>query len=482
MAHWRWVLAAVLLAGCIEEGGSPAPDDNEGDAGRGADGAGGEPGEQPDGGDAPPRRADASVVPDAGERPADAAPPPLSPEQLCDAYCDRVDDCLVPACPALAGGGDMLCRGGCRQPPEALREAVGLECGAFNERLFRAVPQLRDFCSDAPPPPECPGICEHAAECGAPGGVDQCLGVCRTVPPAVRRCAATADSCPALGACFEGGMQPPSDAERCEAYCNRQAICVFRECAAGTLPDGFVPECRQGCEAAPPSPAEMATVFGALCAEVVEDVRDQDPRIDARCDAEPEDVCASVCAETIIPCSDLDEAGCAAVCAGFNAANLACLQFAQACGDVRACYGDAAGQARCDAFCGRLQGCLEEACPPRIIPPELSVSCTAGCLNQPPTAEQLADWEAATCAEVRQFVYRNNRELAPICEGDRDFRPGPEECAAFCDNGLQACIGVGGRHFCLAACASLTRGQYQCALEARGDCDAIAACLADSAP
>ena len=84
-----------------------------------------------------------------------------------------------------------------------------------------------------------------------------------------------------------------------------------------------------------------------------------------------------------------------------------------------------------------------------------------------------------SCRQVREeTVYRGNRELRPLCEGDGDFRPRPDECAAFCDGALGQCI-IGGRRFCLAACASITRDQYECALTADDDCAQIDTCLSD---
>jgi len=102
-------------------------------------------------------------------------------------------------------------------------------------------------------------------------------------------------------------------------------------------------------------------------------------------------------------------------------------------------------------------------------------------MSDPPDEEGVAGFEALECREVRNIVYRNNRQLRPVCEGGRDFRPTADECVAFCDDSLQACIGLGGRNFCLAACASLTREQYTCALEAQGDCVQISSCLEDAA-
>ncbi|MCB9546127.1 MAG: hypothetical protein H6706_09780 [Myxococcales bacterium] len=525
------LIALIALSGCIEEGSNPDDDttpDAQADAGATADATGGggadAQGGPADAGPRPPAR-DASVPPDA-------APPP---DDACAAFCDRLDECLVPACPdigerALTG----ICDGACQQPADRLRAATAGTCDQFNARLQQAIPQLGAICSGEQPPPvsdACAARCEQANACGfgipprqcgqfcsqlpgrltacvdaaescdaftacfdappAPGQCDalcdladacgfvsaaECAGFCADIPPPVRDCAAAADACPDLAACFEG--PPPDPRQLCQADCQRTAQCIFRECAAGSLPDGWVGRCVDACVVDPPTADAVQAHQAALCSDVVAERRAQDAALDAACDADAAAACETLCADTIGPCTDAPLADCLADCATFDAANLRCVQLAPTCDDVLACYGDPEGQDRCARFCGRLQGCLEEACPPRIIPPELSVNCTAGCLDQPPTDEQVANVEAATCAEVRQIVYRNNRELAPICEGDPDFRPSPDECAAFCDNGLQACIGLGGRDFCLAACASLTRDEYACALAAQGDCDAIGVCLA----
>ena len=127
---------------------------------------------------------------------------------------------------------------------------------------------------------------------------------------------------------------------------------------------------------------------------------------------------------------------------------------------------------------GWLAGCLTEACPPRILPPQLISSCTADCFNNPVSEEDLTQWEMSSCREVREVVYRDNQQLRPICEGNQDFRPSPEECAAFCDTSLDACL-LGGSALCLSACASLTRAEYECSLAAQGVCDEIDLCLSE---
>ena len=134
-------------------------------------------------------------------------------------------------------------------------------------------------------------------------------------------------------------------------------------------------------------------------------------------------------------------------------ANHVCLVRADSCREVNECFGDPEGQERCRRSCDVLQACMEEACPPRILPPTLTDGCTADCLDDPLSPRELEQWEALSCREVREVIYRGNRELRPFCEGGRDFRPTPDECVAFCDNALGACLGIGGRNFCLAGCS-----------------------------
>ncbi len=484
--------AAVLLAGCIEDSQTATPDDGQGGAdgataqGDGSTGAGGN-GMQPGRDGAPPDGPgpDARVSFDAQPPVPDAAtpppppPPPDNPRALCDAYFQRFDDCFAPQCPALAGDIDGLCRPGCQQDPASLRRYVGLSCEAFNEVIYLIAPQLEPVCEDAPAPPECEGICDVAVGCGFPGGAERCDLTCRTVAPPTRRCLAeNTDDCMALFGCFQQGPgMGPDPMQICQGFCQRTAGCILNECAPGTLEDGYVRACTQDCLAEPLTPEQIQAFQAQQCPDIVADLVEADPRVAERCDNDAEAACDAICADIVQPCTDLDADTCRATCAAFDEANLRCVQFADSCGAVRACYGDAEGQDRCARTCDRLQSCLLEACPPRIIPPELDVNCTASCLADPPSEQETDDWLAASCLDIRRFAYQDNAQLAPLCEGGRDFRPSGDECAAFCDNGLQDCIGLGGRNFCLAACASLERDQYQCALEAQGACDAIDACL-----
>jgi hypothetical protein len=474
MRRWSLALvAACVFWGCIDEQrGGPSSDDEQHDAARAdasasRDGAaGGRDGAPPD--SAPP--ADAAPAPDF-------AVPPDAAADACDAWCAKLDTCLSPVCPALGdvGGVAPICRVGCRQPQDQLRKAVGESCDQFVAELYQQVPMLQTLCSPEPPPPECDGICRQAAMCGVPGGAAACTAFCRTVDEMQRQCLAQAMTCDALAGCLNGGMRMPPPERLCDPLCQRESRCVLEQCAAGTLPQGFEDACRQSCTASPPPNAQ--DLLDATCADVVTQLRAGDPAIDARCDATPDQACATLCDEHVVPCGAVDADACRADCAGWDDANRLCVQRAPDCTVVAGCFGDPAGQDRCQRYCDRLQGCLEEACPPRLLPPQLATNCAAGCLPRPPTDDALAQWEATACADVRETFYQRNRQLRPVCEGDADFRPTPDECAAFCDDALGACIGVGGRAFCLAGCASLTRDQYACALAAQGDCARIATCL-----
>ncbi|MCA9545203.1 MAG: hypothetical protein KC613_12455 [Myxococcales bacterium] len=344
------------------------------------------------------------------------------------------------------------------------------------------VPDARVPPADAGPPPAC-RLCAPIEACGYPLSDDECRDLCRQASPELARCIIMARGCDALGACFDGPQPPgpPPAEDLCRAFCNRQAQCIQLECAPGALVDGFVAACFEGCVANPPAPEELPPYFEALCPEIIGEIRGWYPEVDARCDNDRAQVCAQLCSDRVANCDPrVDRAACAADCeATWTDANLRCVQFAQDCRPLLACFGDPEGQALCERTCDRLQGCLEEACPPRIIPPDLVTNCTAGCLADPPAPMEVEAWEAAECRQIREFAYRNNAELRPICEGGREFRPGPDECAAFCDNVLLDCLGVGNRAFCLAGCAAFTRDQYVCALEGQGECAAVNACLAE---
>ncbi len=324
------------------------------------------------------------------------------------------------------------------------------------------------------------GLCAPFRACNYPLSDRECVTLCQDAPRELRACIQGAGrACDALGACFDDAPGPPPVEQQCRQACERQAQCINLSCAPGALTEGFQAACVEACFREPYDPETLMQLFGPRCDEVTALVRGWYPEVDARCDNDPEAVCELLCRDRIAPCDPaVDVAACAADCRDtWTDANLQCVQFTPRCAARLACFGDPEGQALCARSCGRIQGCLEEACPPRIIPPSLSTNCTAGCLADPPTAAEVEFVEAATCGEVRQLVYRNNRELAPLCEGGREFRPSADECAAFCDNVLQECLGFGDRNFCLAGCASLTRDEYGCALEAQGDCGGVNACI-----
>ena len=481
------LLSAILAAGCIESSRTASGDpegaggagDLEADALGGASGAGdssqGRDAATPEADDATPaeRKPDAGVgVPDAGEV--------ISPQEICPALCDRVDECLPAACPVLdatpsAAGFCDFCQG---LGPDEAQKLVAATCEEIVAAAFEARPDAARFCSGEGPPPEderCAAACAFLTDCG--GEIGNCERFCRQAPREIVDCVLAAQACQELQGCFGMGQEPGPE-QVCGNVCARTGNCLQDACAPGTVGPAWFEACFDTCAGDPPGPDEMQRFFQSTCGDLVAQARAGDPALDTRCDASPEEACATLCDSRIVPCgADFAPDACVAACAGFSDANLRCVQNSPECEQVLACFGDPEGEARCERACERIEGCLLEACPPRAIPPDLSFRCTAGCLPDPPAEGEVQQVLAATCAEVRQFVYRNNRELAPVCEGGRDFRPTADECAAFCDNGLQACLGVGGRGFCLAGCASLTRDQYVCALEAQGDCEAINGCL-----
>ncbi len=418
------------------------------------------------------------------------------PDDPCAALCERIDACFPEACPVLEARPSEigLCRECAGFSPEDALKLSAASCADLNAALFATRPDLIRACEmngpgpgPGPQDPRCEPACDHMRACNTwPQGTnvpEDCAGVCAGMPPRLLDCLAGTTACETIEQCLAGpgpgpGPAPDELARQCENICQRTSRCVSSLCAPGTLAEGATGVCIDACLAAPPTPEALRAFAESTCEQIVDRVRAEDPRVDARCDAAPEAACDTLCAERIEACNvPLPPGGCAALCAGFSEAQLRCVE-AQGCETVARCFEDPAIQARCDRLCGRIEGCLLEACPPRVIPPDLSDGCAAGCLVDPPEEADVARVEEATCDDVRRLVYRNNRELAPICEGGGDFRPTAEECAAFCDTGLEACLGVGGRAFCLAGCASLTRDQYACALGARGDCAAIDACLA----
>ncbi|MEZ4472665.1 MAG: hypothetical protein R3F60_18150 [bacterium] len=423
------LIALLALWGCIEEGSSAAddlsPDADGADVGAVADAAV----------DATAPIADAAPTPlvDAATPRPDATPPP---DDACEAFCDRLDECLVPACPGLGERARAgICDGACQQPADRLRAATAGTCEAFNARLFAAVPQLGPLCEEAPPlpdacaarcdranacglgipprqcaqfcsqtparlaecldaapdcdaftacldappaPGQCEALCALAEECGFASAAD-CAAFCADIPPPVRDCAAAADTCPALGACFQG----PRPTRRSSARPTASAPpSIFRECAAGSLPDGCRPA-RRRLRRQSTYPGRGPGPPGCACRDVVAERRAQDAALDAACDADPAAACEALCADTIGPAPTPSPTAwptappstpptCALRPARPRLRRRPRLPWRPE------------GQARCAHPCGRLQSCLEEACPPRIIPPELSVHCTAGCPSTSP--------------------------------------------------------------------------------------------------
>jgi hypothetical protein len=418
---------------------------------------------------------------DAGGNVPTDVPPPPAEDSPCDRFCARMNMCLFPACSGLEDlVPEDFCRDWCGAPDSEnwLDESADLSCAEYNERIYEKAEELREFCSDEPAPDECQAICEFAAECGFPG--DGCTRLCRSLGQNQRDCLRRSETCNELFGCIEGDEpQRPEPAELCEPYCSRRSTCIFNGCSPGTLPPGYTRSCMASCEEDPLGFREFQAFFDQSCQEIITSAREADAMLDARCDAEDAAACANVCADRVVPCMGITQEACVAECETWDEANQICVATARSCEDVSECFGDPEGQALCRRSCDRLQDCLEEACPPRIIPPSLTDGCTAGCLDDPPSEREIEQWEAMSCREVRETVYRDNRQLRPLCEGNGDFRPLPDECVAFCDQTLLQCIGIGGRNFCTAACSTLTREEYQCALEAQGDCAAINTCLGD---
>ncbi len=429
---------------------------------------------------------------DARPTPEPEPEPPPTDDPDCNAFCERIDTCLLPACPGLEDvAGANFCAEWCEGvPPQALQALGRLECREFVEVMFREADDLEEFCEGERRPPDdvddqCDEICEFAAQCGVPER--DCRQFCNQLGDGTRACLERAERCEDLEECIEGGGDDPPDGppgrddlrDACEPLCGRQAQCVIQQCAPGSLPGDYVDDCARDCERDPPDVDTFRRVFRGRCDELIGEIRDASPEIDGRCEAQPDQACANLCADLVVPCGDLEQAECVAQCEGWDEANFRCVSFSDQCREVNDCFGDAEGQQRCQDTCDYLQECLLEACPPRIISPEYRLNCAAGCLDDPPSERETEDWLALSCADVRGWIYQRSRELRPLCEGNQDFRPSVEECAAFCDNVIGGCPFIGGRNFCLNGCASLTRDQYGCAVERQGDCDGIAACLAD---
>lgn len=494
-----WVLAALIgLTGCVvdetsEDDGQERIDATAGDGFVG-DASPAEPEPQPEGepsapepeGGEPESPEPAAPEPEGGEpeSPEPESPEPESPEpepeDLCEATCGQLYSCFESDCEALAGADflDDLCLNLCEAQPRLQRQLLGLECGAYIEQLTEFIPELEDLCSDAPPPDACAPVCEFLTDCSPDVDAQSCVGFCRGFGDEQLACltdAAEDQACGAGFACFEEPPPPVDPEELCTEVCQRRNLCVTQECAPGTLQPGDGRACLQACLTDPPSEDEALALSRQRCGALVAELN-ADPAFAERCAADDMQACVQLCDDVVGDCQQRD--ACLAACPGWNDTNLTCLRFSGGqCNAVDVCINSPEAQQRCETSCARWSECLGEACPPRILPPTLGVNCAAGCLFDPPTDEAVQAYLNLECAEVRANIYEENRELAPICEGDPEFNPGPDECVAFCERGLEACIGIGGRNFCLGACASLTREEYECALAAGEDCAAINACL-----
>jgi hypothetical protein len=501
MRYLSWIAVAMICTGCVVDERSRADDppvlDAQTDAGS-ADGGldatsdpdGAEPEApepetgEPETGEPESPEPEPEGEPETGEpeSPEPESPEP-EPEDLCAQTCDHMRACFASDCEALAGADflEELCFGLCDAPDNLQRRLLGQACPQYIESLEGFIPELEQLCSDEPPPDECAAICEFLPTCQAGIEPEDCALFCRTFEAEQLNCVANASdaqSCQQAFACFADEPPPgPEPEELCQDVCQRRNLCVQRECAPGTLQPGDGRACFQTCMQNPPSAEEARAEGMRRCADIVDELR-QDAAFAMRCAADDQQACAQLCDDVVGECVDREM--CLAACPGWNDTNLTCLRFAGGrCGVVQTCIAGGEGQQLCEQSCARWSECLGQACPPRILPPNLESNCAAGCLFDPPSAEEAAAYQALACVDVRAEVYIDNPELAPICEGDPEFNPTAEECVGFCERGLAECIGIGGQDFCLGACATLEREEYECALAAGADCDAINACLAD---
>lgn len=406
----------------------------------------------------------------------------------CQSYCDRINDCLVPACPGLDSFfDDEVCDEWCGGGSDfQLGEFADRECGEFNEILLGTSPELTEFCSDEPIPDVCEDICVGFNECGFEIEQQVCLRICRGYEPDRRNCAANAAACGELFQCVDD--EEPEDRidyeEVCEGKCFREFQCVRNVCASGTLEiddafgDGIFESCTETCIREEPPIEELQAVFGGMCIDIVAQLRQDSPTIDARCDNEPDQVCELLCDKATDCPGSVSRAECLTSCASWDEANRLCVDNTprEACERMNRCYGDEGGQARCRQFCDHLQGCLIEACPPQIIDPDYTDECTSGCLFQPPAQRFVDEYTNTACRQVRAQVYQDNPGLRPVCDGGQDFRPTAAECTDVCEMSLDECI-VGGQTQCVGLCRTLTRDEYTCAIADGATCMSIDNCL-----
>ena len=401
-----WLVALSL--GCIEKSGSSADPEGPAADATSSDGSSGETDGTPTGDGSvedgavppPPPARDGSMaptplVPDAGDDPVDPPPPPPS-DDACDRFCARMEMCLFPACEGLSDlTGPDFCREWCDEAPDDfLNESADLTCEGFVERIYTISDELAEFCNDDEPiPDECDEICAFAAQCGFPS--DGCPRLCRSLGGEQRRCLERAEECREFFECIDDGddRRGPDPEEVCGNFCQRRSTCIFNGCAPGTLPDGYTRGCFERCVEDPLSGREIQEFFDQTCEEVVASVRAEDELIDERCEANEEDSCRTLCEDRVVPCMGIDLDECQAQCRDWDEANNVCIVRSDTCREVNECFGDPEGQARCRRQCDVLQACMEEACPPRILPPTLTDGCTAGCLEDPPSERELQQWQ-----------------------------------------------------------------------------------------
>jgi hypothetical protein len=412
-------------------------------------------------------------------------PPPSNNLDACDRFCQRVEDCIYPRCEAISQlPPDQFCRGWCNNTGEEwLDQGADLSCEDFSRRVYGFSPELRTLCETDPNVDACEVICEFGEVCGLVS--DECLANCQGTSNQDQLCfrsATDSNDCRRFMQCYQQDNGPDDGRsgyeEVCANLCEREANCVFNACAPGTVDAGTVSNCVETCVRDEPSQEVLFERYQRTCEEVVSDTLADDSALANLCELPEDQVCSNLCTSTVVGCGEINQSDCELRCATWDDANYVCLRNSLSCDEVNECLVDEDEQDRCRRSCDRLQVCLEEACPPRIIPPQLTDGCTADCFDDPISEDDLQEWEMTECRQVREVVYDDNPQLRPICEGNRDFRPSPGECSAFCDSGLDQCI-IGGRTICLSACASMTRDQYICSLEANGECVEIDTCLTE---
>ena len=421
----------------------------------------------------------------AGEQMSE--PPPPSPNlDACDRFCQRIEDCVYPGCEAISQiPPQQFCRGWCQSTGEEwLNQGADLSCEDFSRRIYGFSPELQTLCEADPNVDNCESICEFGTVCGLVS--NECLDNCNRAGVQSQLCfqsASEAGDCRRFAQCLQGGGgqgdgRQDSYEDVCTDLCEREISCVSNACAPGSVNAASTNDCVDACVQEQASQEELFARYQRSCEEVVTETLMNDSALAELCQTPEDQVCSLLCTSTVTGCGELDQTNCEAECAGWDEANYYCLRTSATCDEVSICLIDQSEQERCRRSCDHLQLCLEEACPPRIIPPELTDTCTADCFEDPLSEEELIDWEMSSCREVREFIYQDNQQLRPICEGNQDFRPTPAECSAFCDAGFDTCI-LGNRTICLSACSGLTREQYTCSLQAGTDCQSIESCLVD---